>query len=297
MPEALRIGNRGKQILSTLFQNGPLSSSTLRAVIEPGMSVGKMNAAIRRLRNLGLVRNRHSSVSQHVGRFVELATGIGHRKVLSQVLDVPLEKFETIPGNTEALEHWQECTIWGRYFEKRFPGCRVIRDYELLREPLIQEESYLKADEADLLPDLIIRFPRTDLVGAPLYVGIEIERSRKSKKKLRQKLRRYAAQSRLACVLYICSRPGVAEPLTRVYTSRVRSEVVRVESYSENFLLISDGKKLAAHDSIGVKNALGSAFSFDEWIHFLRTRKMAERAGFYGGIGVNADPSRFSIRK
>jgi len=114
MSETIRVGNRSKQVLQLLFENGPLLSSTIRTVIEPAMPQRKIPTVIHRLRRLGLVRNRHSSVSHDAGRYIELSTAKEGRKTLCKVLNVSEESLKSVPGNTEALEHWQECAVWAK---------------------------------------------------------------------------------------------------------------------------------------------------------------------------------------
>ncbi len=291
MGNALRVGERGKQILRTLFDNGPSSSATLRAVIEPRMNVRKMNGAIRRLRILGLVRNRHTSVHRYAGRFFELATGTGHRTVLSQILGIPMERFKTIPGGTEALEHWQDCTVWANRLGAIFPDAKVVRDFELARETVLLDRTRLIGAEGELLPDILLCFPRVRADLDPVYVGIEIERTQKSRQRIGQKLRRFASQSTLDTVLYLCPRPTIGQSVARSFVVRKCSEVFRIEHFARNFLLVAASENQETLE-IHASNPFGEAIVFTKWIHFIRERRGVERRGFDGTTGANRSPSK-----
>lgn len=290
MFNSLRIGERGKQILQTLFENGPSSSATLRAVIEPTMTVRKMNGAIRRLRVLGLVRSRHTSVKHFAGRYHELAAGQGHRTLLSEVLGIPLERFRTIPGGTEALEHWQDCTVWAKRLRSIFPDAKVVRDFELARNAELLGRTRLTAQEGDLLPDLLLCFPKVRADLEPTFVGIEIERTRKTKQRIGQKLRRFAAQTALDSVLYLCPRPKVGESVAQSFVVRKCSEIFRIEHFARNFLLIADSRSQDTYE-IHASNPFGEAIAFTKWIHFIRERRGIERRDFDGGTGARGGPS------
>lgn len=290
MPETLRIGERGRQILQTLFENGPSSSATLRAVIEPPMNERKMNAAIRRLRDLGLVRNRHTSVRSFAGRYHELASGDGHRMILSQLLNTPLERFKTIPGGTEALEHWQECTVWAKRLHTLFPDAKVVRDFELAKNAALLERTRLTGAEGELLPDLLLCFPRIRADLDPLFVGIEIERTQKSRQRIGQKLRRFATQSALDTVLYLCPRPKLGQKIAQSFVVKKCAEVFRIEHFANNFLLIADSQRQNAHE-IHALNPFGEAIALTEWIQFIRERRGIERRGFDGKTGARNSPS------
>jgi len=289
MSESIRVGNRGKQVLQLLFENGPLLSSTLRTVIEPAMPQRKIRAAILRLRRLGLVRNRHSSVNHDAGRYIELSTAKEGRKTLCKVLNVSEESLKSVPGNTEALEHWQECAVWAKRLEKIFPEAKMVRDFQLAKDRKLMEAACVATKFGESLPDLLLVFPKSGEGLEPVYVGIEIERSQKSRRRLVRKLRHFAGESKLDTVLYICSRPKVAPKISRIYSTGVHKAYLRVEPYSENFLLMLEG---TSHnlDRLLPSNAFGKNVPFKEWVHFLRQNRGIERAKFDPPGGASGGP-------
>ena len=289
MSSTVSIGPRGQQILRLLFDHGPLYPTTLRAVIEPVMSKRKLSGAIARLKKLGLVRNRHSSVPKNAQNYIDLSQKEPAKSVLMKVLNASADELKLIPGGTEALEHWQECVIWSKHFKAIFPDAQVFHDFQMWRSDKIREMLKIdKHQEVHAYPDLLITFERSD--GTYCTIAIEVERTQKSGARIIRKLRSLAIASEIDGVLYICRGTHVAENVMRIYRAYVLPHAHRVERYADRFLLISDGSVDHNEGTIKTSDLKGSGINFVGWSMSLRSKKDDERALKSSRHGAQRDP-------
>ena len=277
MSKIIRMRDRSKQVLRALYEHGPLTNATLRQVISPVMSARRVNEVLQRLTSVGLVKKRHSSVSKHAGRYIQLSEGTGAKTLLSEILNVSEESFERIPGGTEALEHWQDCVIWSKRLSDLFPNVKVISDFKIAQDKSARE-ILLIPDEADvdLLPDLLLRIPSIHL-GKTVNIAVEIERSMKSKYRLAKKLKKFASRSRLDGVLYICSHTKISESLQRVYMIQVLPVALRIQHYGDNFLMFLNTQNLSTISEYSLLSTQAKNVLLSSWIHFLRSTEIFQR--------------------
>ncbi|MCM0606585.1 MAG: hypothetical protein KA715_10885 [Xanthomonadaceae bacterium] len=245
MSKIIRMRERSKQILRALYEHGPLTNATLRQVISPIMSERRVNEVLQRLASVGLIKKRHSSVSKHAGRYLQLSDGVGAKTLLSEILSVSEESFERIPGGTEALEHWQDCVIWSKRFSDLYPDAKVISDFKIAQDKSARETLLIPDDgDVDLFPDLLLRIPSIHSSNT-INIAVEVERSIKSKFRLAKKLKKFASRSRLDGVLYVCSNPKISDSLQRVYKMRVLPTALRIQHYGDNFLMFLNTQSLS----------------------------------------------------
>jgi hypothetical protein len=279
MLEPIHIGPRSKQVLKALYEHGPLSNATLREVIDPKMCVRSMNYAIKRLNDLGLIKNRHSSITKHSSRFVQLTNNDELKPILAKILNINLDLLKYVHGGTEALEHSQECAVWSNYFKTHFKDIQVIRDFHIARNKTAMETLLVNPDDIDLLPDMILRFPSVGQKGW-INVGVEVERTQKAKDRITKKLRKFSSRTRLDSVLYICRNTQIINKITSTYIHSVVPKALRIQHYFKDFLHIAGSLVPNNNQNLFITNVSAETFSLAQWIHFLRTHQMSARGGF-----------------
>jgi hypothetical protein len=234
------IGHRGVQVLRLLYEHGPLSNDTLRAVIHPPISQRKLNEALERLSHLNLIRARHSSVPKHAFRYLELRTNVRARKMISNTLKVSPGEIKPIGGGTEALLHWQLCAIWARYFEIQLEGLSSTRDFRIHPNSEVSKALHSPGVNAHILPDIVLSL-KDSRFGAK-HIAVEIERHEKSSIRLIRKLRRLCNGTSLCGVIYISPKPRVLEKIRKILVAHVLPRAQRTRKSADDFLLLSEGK-------------------------------------------------------
>lgn len=269
MTNRMPIGPRGSQILRLLFEHGPLSPTTLRNVIEPPMSQRKMSEAIFRLKDLGLVRKRHSSISDKNNHYVELSQKQDSKRILKALLDVKEADLKKIPGGTEALEHWQDCVLWAKHFQTILGQAKIVHDFQMCRSPEIRKLFRLSEKaKYHAYPDLLILLEKDD--GGVCTIAVEVERTEKKGFRIIRKLKTLAMTSEIDGVLYICQTPRVAQKISRIYTTHVEPRAYRIERYVDQFLMISDGTINRENGMIKTTDLKGSGINPVAWMMKLR---------------------------
>jgi len=276
MLELIRLRPRGKQVLNALYEHGPLSTSTLKEILSPTITTRRLNEITKRLYDVGLVINRHSSVPTNAGRYLELSTSKPAKQFLSDILNVSQEMLSRVPGGTNELEHWQECAIWVTRFKNLFPKSTLIRDFQISSDQKALNTLLMEARDIDLLPDLLLRMPKLDDKGY-ITVAIEIERTKKSRFRLAQKLRKFSTQTKLDGVVYICRNESIAASLRNVYLDRIIPKALRVKHYGLNFLTFSNGELVTGTNEPMTFNSELKSISFNRWLHFLRSTDLEKR--------------------
>lgn len=270
MTNRMPIGPRGSQILRLLFEHGPLSPATLRTVIEPPMSQRKMSEAIFRLKDLGLVRKRHSSISDKNNHYVELSQKLESKQILKALLDVEEADLKKIPGGTEAMEHWQDCVLWAKHFRTILGQAKIVHDFQMCRSAEIRKLFRLSEKaKYHAYPDLLILLEKDD--GGVCTIAVEVERTEKKGLRIIRKLKTLAMTSEIDGVLYICKTPRVAEKIQRIYRTKVEPRAYRVERYSDQFLMISDGTIHPESGMLKTTDLKGSGINPLGWMMKLRT--------------------------
>lgn len=277
MHDLIRLGNRGKQVLQALHSHGPLSTHTLMEIISPRISRIKLNESIQRLNKAGLVINRYSSIQEKSRRYIQLSSSKSAKVFLSNIFNVSKAVLKRTKGASNEIEHAQECVIWANRFQMLCPDAHIVRDYEIsryteIRNILLQDPN----DDVRLLPDLVLRvrnFSKTGFVN----IAIEIERTIKSRGRLTEKLRKFAIQSKVDGVIYICRSEQVSRALYNVYKDRVLANSLRVKHYGLNFLMFSKNEFVPSANDFPMLNQEQKNISFNRWISFLRTIEDLDR--------------------
>lgn len=255
-------------IMRTLHKHGPLSVVGLKKIIHPPMESRRITDSLRRLYKRGYLVKRFDSLPQNVGHFYQLTYRESARAEITKLLGIENQLFQPQIRDQE-LYHSQQCAIWATKFKRFCPEAKVLREYCFLQDDQALTALLSKPHELKLKPDILLISPK-GASDRPVTIAIEIECSRKTDARLEEKLRKYAKETTLDGVLYLCDWDSLPQILNRIYNSTLRSNL-RVGHYSANFLMFSDGLSSDDYQSISMYNADKKNVFFHDWIHFLTT--------------------------
>lgn len=140
-------------------------------------------------------------------------------------------------------------------------------------------------DDLSLLPDLTIAMPVEDEACVPrsgtrrlAWIGVEVERTEKSRTRLKQKLRFYAARSAFDGVLYLSPTTELLAIQRKIFMQQVAGSTTRIAHYPEGFLaqgILSE----ASFDPLSANIRCGGNYlPLVKWLHFLASTKTSGRA-------------------
>ncbi len=221
---------RSITVLDIISKTGPITTRGLQSLIEPPIQAKHLRAVLNRLKRKLMVTRRYDSVFGKSAIFHELARNNVTRAMLGT------RSFPNI-GHRQLL-HTERCSIVAEQLRRQFPEFEIIKEYDLPKHPEARKTLFEISSNTDQRPDILIISRKLNDENEPCSIGIEIERTQKSTQRLVHKLARYAEETRLDGVVYICSTEHIKERLRTVFNSSVIEEALRVKHYGKNFLLI-----------------------------------------------------------
>ena len=276
MQKLIKKHERAKQIIQLLIAHGPLSFRALQRLIEPYINKRRLLDALKRLQRRGFVNRRFERLFSGRGILYNLVQYDEALAELSEFMGLPVSKLKQPHFRYKELLHSECCALWVDAFQRLFPEVEVIRDFEFKDSPKAEQIMLVSADELDLHPDLLLVFPKKG-DQKEIALAVEIERSFKSVKRLRQKLRKYANGTHIDGLIYLCDSRYIANSISKVYETKPLQTSKRVGHYSENFLLFGDADSIHTKSFLEMCNSRLKTVFLPSWITYLRDTRLNSR--------------------
>ena len=263
----------GKEILFLIADYNPISIDILERLIEPKVSKKRIRKSLWRLRRNGLIEmlptggqsflyqlNQSQRSRQTAQRKMKLNKSVSNQPLLRR----------------QDWFHNQWSFVWESLIKRSFPECSIIRENSLGSDEAARGVLLIDQRDHDVLPDFLMTLPATDKFEQ-VAIAFEIERTRKSEKRLLRKFSKYLNQTRIDGVIYICDSGRLSETIRIIYREKLISKSLRVNHYGENFLLLSDSLSGGAETPTRLFNSIGEYTDLANWINTLRYTKATAR--------------------
>lgn len=271
-----RIANfRAKEILGILSENGPLPFSTIAQFVNPPMKQRKLHYALSRLLKKDMIIKRNENVFGGSGTFYQISQARDDRAKAAKLLGCSAQALEQPEFRYRELVHNKTCAVWMNTIKQLFPNAEYVRDFQFNKSELAQKIMSHNLVDMDLKPDLLIILPANDQKKT-VSVAVEIEKSRKSDKRLIRKLYKYANSSHIDGVIYICEHKRIREALQHIFKNKILQKARRIEHYPRNFFLFSDNVDKFENE-IQLYNSEQKLISFVDWTHYLQNTSFNQR--------------------
>ena len=267
MTVTFKPNDRAAQILRALASHGSLTVSGLHAIIEPTMHPQRLRESLSRLHKKRVLKRLYDRQFGNAAVYHQIDQSESARSFAARLLGVSPDTLKQPHFRHMVLLHSQACAVWSERLRRLLPEVKMLREHEFASEPSIEGRLQAGKRDFDLLPDIV-------LIGGkyagrrPVIVAVEIERTFKSEGRLFRKLKKYAAQSSLDGVIYICPH-GIGERLNAIYNAKVLEGSPRIGHYSKHFVLYVNGNPPAPTAPISAINAAGSPVSIKTWMQHL----------------------------
>ena len=276
MAELIKKHIRAKQIIQLLMTHGPLSFRALQRMIEPYIKKRRLLDSLKRLQRRGFVDRRFERLFGGKGIFYNLSQYDESLAELSNYMGVPLEKLRQPHFRQKELLHSECCALWAHALKKLFPEVEIIRDFEFKNSFKAEKIMLTSIEDLDLHPDLLLIFPEGEGHNE-IAIAVEIERSFKTIKRLRQKLKKYANGTHVDGVVYLCDTQYIANSISKVYESKPLQTSKRIGHYSENFLLFGDSASIHTKKFLEMFNSRLKGVFLPQWVMYLRDTRLNSR--------------------
>lgn len=275
MKEIAVAHSRAPQILSLLHEYGPLSVRGLEVMIRPRITKRRLQEALLRLYEKGLVIRRFEA-SPFSRQYYELSQSDMGRHEVHRLTGIAFDRLIQPYFRSQELLHNEECAFWAYYLKEVFPDADVVRDFRIKEYGDISNLLLIDEKDPEVWPDIVLYFPENFEHGS-ILIPFEIELSRKSDKRLYSKLRKYANGTRSDGVVYLCHKNTLADTIRGVYQKSVMKDSLRISHYGDLFLLFGDRTFQADSLEPRLLNVNLETVSLKDWIHTLRTTPKSNR--------------------
>lgn len=267
---------RGPQILKTLVQHGPLSTRGLSVVLEPPIFRVRLFEALERLCRRRLVVRLHPNLFRGAAVYYQINQRRKFWPEIAAIVGCSENRLHQPHFRSKELHHSEACAVWSVHFQKLFPNAAILRDYEIPSSKVALSLLSVTSDDRDFLPDLLLMLPNQECNGL-VSVAIEVERFVKSENRLKLKLKKFANESYVDGVIYLCANDGIVDNLRRIYNISTKPQALRVNNYGDNFILFQDDIFEAKIPQLNLQNAAEKETEIRCWMRQLVRQKSDDR--------------------
>lgn len=264
---------RSKQVLQVISEHGPLTIDGLQKMILPEMQKMNLRKALAILRKKNLIRTIRLDDHRTFYLISDSEEGRQRTCMALQIEPYQIKESAALKRN---WYHDQWCEYWISLMRRKFPTAQFIREFEIGQYQTALNTLQISALNFELRPDFLLMLPKSANTGQ-ISIAFEIERSRKSDRRLLRKLWKYVDGTRIDGLIYICDSDGLSETIRRLYEIKLLPKTQRQKRFGENFFLFSDTLDGGGITLPSLFNARGKSTSFDAWSEYLSTTKWTKR--------------------
>lgn len=248
-------------------------------MIEPKMRKKKLRRSLDRLLDKGLLERRKSGRTYY---FISQAPFA--RIACSDLLGGHPDDFLQPLLKRSDWHHQELCEYWMFILKNLCPQAEFVRDREILSHDLASRIMMADREGYDLFPDLLLIFSN-ETQDRTVSIAVEVERTRKSNKRLMRKLKMYSTQTHIDGLLYICDSGRLADTIRLLYEKGLQAGYHRGRHYSDFYFLFSDAIETAYDPLERIFSARGQRVKLDDWMRLLLDAKWTLRRNemFTGG--------------
>jgi hypothetical protein len=257
------------EIRRALKDCSPTTIDMLHQLIKPQIPKKNLRQALGILRRKGEV---DMLVGSHQTFYYQFSQALPVRKKLAKDLNCdPNDLIQPLLRRQDWF-HNQWCQLWSGIIKQAFPDVQIIREHDIGSNEIAREVLLVNERDIDLLPDFLVMFPQTEKSEA-VSIAFEIERTRKSDKRILRKFRKYLNETKIDGLIYICDSGRLSETIRMLYQEKLLANAYRVKHYGDHFFLFSDSMSAGSQPLNRFFNAKAEAVSLDHWCNRLLATK------------------------
>ncbi len=269
--------DRRKQILTLLAHHDPLSVRGLIQMLEPSPSPRRLRDSLARLFRSGLVTRRNHGLFGNAAIYYQIAHNRQAQIQVSKITEINADVWNRNHPRTAELLHWEECAVFTRKLKTFLPDSKIIREHEFKHHPEVNE--YLLGaldDPTGAKPD-IVAVIEPGLCGHSSILAIKIERTLKSKERLKKKLDFYANRTVVDGLIYVCADDEIVRAIELMYRSKKIIASLRVGHYGNLFLMFMDRDAILKKESPVLFNSDFKHVGLSKWIELFKQVPLPKR--------------------
>ncbi len=273
MPASLCKPNLSTQLLQIIKDHGPITIDLLQRMTSHPMPKTNLRQSLAMLKKRGLIDGVCLGPQT---TYYQTSQALPSRREIAERLSIGPDEITHPLLRKQDWAHNQWCEFWAHAIKRIYPDVQIIREDSIGSYEIAKNILQVKEQDFDLLPDLLLIFPKSEEHEA-ISIAFEIERTRKSDRRIMRKLRKYLMGTRIDGLIYICDSGRLSETIRMLYEKKLAEQALRIGHYGEHFFLFSDSMAGGGPELNRLFNAKGQAVNFIDWCLQLRKTKRTLR--------------------
>ena len=230
------IGPTGREVLLALKDYGVLHISALSRLINYRHSKESLRQALKALENNGLIIRRGWTYGHNALHFYQLSQSEQSIKKIAILLCCNSSELCQKGLRFSHYFHESDVALTAHALLSSYPDAEVFQDWKLNSQNDLRRLLSDSLRRLHILPDLVVKFPRQNENLQETWIGIEVERSRKTNARVNEKLTLLSNKSGLDGVLYLATQESIMKKLHLIYMGLKPQTSPRIRHYADEFL-------------------------------------------------------------
>ena len=246
-------------------------------MLEPTPDPRRLRDSLARLYRQGLVTRRNHGLFGNSAIYYQIARDRRTQGEVSRFTGIDANAWNRNHPRTAELLHWEECAVFAHRLKTFLSYANVFREHEFKQHPELNEWLLGALDDPTLAkPDIVALIePKTG--GHSNLIAIEIERTLKSKERLKQKLDQYANRTLIDGVIYVCANDEIVHAVELMYRTKRIKDSLRVGHYGNLFLMFMDRDAILKKDPPILFNSDFNHVELPKWLELFKQVPMSNR--------------------
>ena len=267
----------GRLILEALAEYGPLSFVNLRIFTGVSSHDRNFRRTIATLIRKKFITRMQENFLHSYAVFYQINQSEENLKTLAPLMNRDPRLLKQKYVRMKELLHEQALAKLQHHLAHRFPEATLARDWQGFKG--VHDEVFLVKKAENPKPDLLLRVPMKNFEVQKnefARIAIEYERTRKTIKRLQDKLDVYSGMTYLDGMIWLVDDDALATLIKMIYSYQLKHSL-RIDHYFSAFILIGRSGKNIEETLSSLHTIDGKRVKLEDWLHWLSSVPMAER--------------------
>lgn len=268
---------KGVETIRLLRDYGILDTKTIMQITKADSTGSLVRRNLETLENYRLVTTRRTGPQGRSINYYQLCQNSRRLEVMAKLLSCTPDELRQPGVHFANLPHEQACALVQKSLRDAYPEALILRDWQFHSNQEVKGLFPKGGLERKMYPDLTVKFAPTTQNPKPTWLGVEVERTRKSDERLGEKIHLYASRSFFDGVVYFSPTDLLLRRIGHIFNDEVRPDAHRINYYGDYFLAAAT-LPTEIFDANGLLVSCGSEVLWlTNWISFLCNTPTIER--------------------
>ena len=280
MKNNMSVGRTGLLVLQILKDYGTLHVTAIARLMNYAHTQEALRHSLKSLERHGLIIRRTWTYGHNGLHFYQLSQSVRAFSEIARILGCNANELCQKGLRFSHYFHESDVALAAYAIGRSYPEALVFQDWKLNSQPELHRLLSDSIRRLKALPDLMVKFPAVNSNLCDTWIGVEVERSRKTNARIKEKLSLLANKSGLDGVIYLTTQECIMKQLQLIYLGLRPNQSPRIKHYGEGFLAYATlpTNSFAFHNLSVLVNEC--PLLAGEWISNLRETHILDRRNF-----------------